>query len=244
MEPVANKKLDGIVVHVKIVEAFLAIDFQLLRYGYLCNLDLSIKGERFEYDLVGKTSYELRPEGAGDLAKHGAFEANEWQARGTAEILGAYVACANDIETGEIICLMIGEGDSGVADHLQEEIPNEVMGLLDFIEKEDALAMLGKNRAEAARLAGLVSDKELYLVKVQKLAHIEAIEEFLAKNELGNVFGELGLSDASRTEEEDAGFWLIGGMQARALRVLRPSTYGRSRGPGREYACADSREGR
>ena len=72
----------------------------------------------------------------------------------------------------------------------------------------------GKNRAEAARLAGLVSDKELYLVKVQKLAHIEAIEEFLAKNELGNVFGELGLSDASRTEEEDAGFWLIGGMQA------------------------------
>ena len=37
--------------------------------------------------------------------------------------------------------LLIGEHDTPGADHLQEEIPNEVMSFLDFIEKENAFAM-------------------------------------------------------------------------------------------------------
>ena len=107
------------------------------------------------------------------LPKHGAFEANEWQARRTAEILGAYVAGTVDIQAGEIICLVIGERDSRGADHLQEEIPNEVMSFLNFIEKENAFAMVGKNDAKTARLARLVADKQLYLVEVEKLRHVE-----------------------------------------------------------------------
>ena len=68
---------------------------------------------------------------------------------------------------------MIGEGDSGVADHLQEEIPNEVMGLR-FHRKGGCLGDVEEEPCEAARLAGLVSDKELYLVKVQNSLISEA----------------------------------------------------------------------
>ena len=54
----------------EIIEAFLPEELQLLGNGQLCNLDLSIEGERFEDDLVCKAAHELRPEGSGELAQH------------------------------------------------------------------------------------------------------------------------------------------------------------------------------
>jgi hypothetical protein len=70
VKAVADEKLDGVRMDFEVIEAFLPKDFQLLRDGELCDLDLSIEGERLEDDLVCKAPHELRPEGSGEFAQH------------------------------------------------------------------------------------------------------------------------------------------------------------------------------
>ena len=65
--------------------------------------------------------------------------------------------------------------------------------------------MLGKDSAKPSCLAAFVANEQLHLVKVEKLEHIETVEELFAKNELGDLFRELGLADARGAQEQDTG---------------------------------------
>ena len=49
--------------------------------------------------------------------------------------------------------------------------------LFDFIEEEDPLTILGKNRAKPAGLAGFISNEELHLVEVQEFATYQSDRE-------------------------------------------------------------------
>ena len=54
---------------------------------------------------------------------------------------------------------MVGESDSGSIKHLQKEIPYQPMSFFDFIKKEDALPMLGKNFSQSSGAARFVAHK-------------------------------------------------------------------------------------
>lgn len=76
---------------------------------------------------------------------------------------------------------MIRQGDVCRIEHLQKEIPDEVMGLFNFIEEKDTMSMLGENLSQTPAVAGFIAHEELYVVEVEELGHVEAEKRFTTK---------------------------------------------------------------
>ena len=98
---------------------------------------------------------------------------------------------------------MVGQGDPSSIKHLQEEIPNQSMGLFDLIEKQDASPMARENFPKSPRAAGFASHEQLHAVQMKKLGHIEAEKIFGAEEILCEFERQLRLPHSGRPEKKE-----------------------------------------
>jgi len=117
-------------------------------------------------------------------------------------LLRANVAGTYDVESGQIVGLVIGESEPGGIEHLQKEIPDEAVGFFDFVEQKDALPMLGKHFSQATGAAGLVAQKQLDVVEVEEFGHVEPEHGILAEKVAGEFQGQFCLPHPGWSEKK------------------------------------------
>ena len=97
-----------------------------------------------------------------------------------------------------------------VLEHLQQDVEDVRMRLLDFVEQDDrvriALHLLGELPALfVADVSGRRADQLRHRVLLHVLGHVEADERVVAaEQEVRQRARQLGLADAGRTEEHEA----------------------------------------
>jgi hypothetical protein len=113
-------------------------------------------------------------------------------------------------------------GQRGVVHHLQQDVEQVGVGLLDLVEEQHAVRVLVDRVGEQAALieadvAGRRADQPRHRVLLHVLRHVEA-EELDAQG-LGELLGQLGLADAGRPGEQEVAGRLVGVAQASARQL-------------------------
>ena len=125
-------------------------------------------------------------------------------------------------------------GQLAVFKHLQQDVVDIRMRLLDFVEQDDrirrALHAFGQLAALfVADVAGRRADQLRDRVLFHELGHIEADQRFFAaEQELGQRAGDFGLADAGGTQEQERS-----GRDAWA--ISDPRANGEWRAPARRW---------
>ena len=129
-------------------------------------------------------------------------------------------------------------GQVAVLEHLQQDVEQIRMRLLDLVEQDDrvrvALHLLGELPALlVADVSGRRADQLRHRVLLHVLRHVEADQRVVAaEQEVGDRARQLGLADAGRSEEDEAADRTVrrlqpgarapdGARQRRDRRVLR-----------------------
>lgn len=184
------------------IESLLAKSGEFLVNRKSANLSLGIWTQRFENNLLVESSDQLGSEKSVEFRKDGSFQRREWESRLTEELLRADVAGAYDVESGKIVGSMIGQSDPGRIEHLQEEIPDQAVGLFNLIEKKNAMPMLGKHFSQTTGAAGLVTHKQLHVVEVEEFGHVEPEHRIIPEEVAGEFQCQFCLPHPGRPEEK------------------------------------------
>ena len=128
-------------------------------------------------------------------------------------------------------------GQAAVVEHLQQDVEDLGVRLLDLVEQDDAVRAAAHRLRQLAALvvadvAGRRADEARHRVPLLVLAHVDAHHRVLVvEHELGERARELRLADAGRAEEDErpdrpvrdpAGRCARGGARSRPRRPPRP----------------------
>ena len=111
-------------------------------------------------------------------------------------------------------------GDAAVVEHLKQDVEDVRVRLFDLVEEHDAIGLAAHGLGEltalvVADVSGRRSDQAGHAEFLHVFRHIDADEVLLVvKQRLGQRFGQLGLADARRAEEEE--------RAERTVRILNP----------------------
>ena len=128
---------------------------------------------------------------------------------GLEQALAADVARHDDDGVREVRGAPAPVGEAPVVEHLQQQVEDVGVRLLDLVEEEHAVRPAAHGLGEEAALLAVDvprrrADEALRHVLLHELAHVEAGQRLLVvEEELGERLGELGLADAARPEEEE-----------------------------------------
>ena len=77
------------------------------------------------------------------------------------------------------------------------------MGLLNFVEQENATLVPRENIPKPSGVAGFISHQQLRAVQVKEFGHIESKNAFVAEKVAGKFQSQLRLSHAGRPKKEE-----------------------------------------
>ena len=122
------------------------------------------------------------------------------------------------IDVAEVGLAAVVVGQRGVVHHLEQDVEDVRVRLLDLVEQQHRVRRLADRVGEQAALveadvAGRRADQPRDGVLLHVLAHVEAQE--LDAERRGELLGELGLADAGRAREEERADRLVGRAEAR-----------------------------
>ena len=112
-------------------------------------------------------------------------------------------------------------GQAAVVEHLEQDVEDVAVGLLDLVEQDDRVGPAADRLGEPAAflvadVAGRGADQPGDVVPLAELAHVEADHRRLAvEEELGQRLGQLGLADAGRAQEQERADRPVRVLQAR-----------------------------
>src|SRR5262245_40005648 len=89
------------------------------------------------------------------------------------------------------------------------------MGLLNFVEQENASLVLGENFSESSNAAGFISHEELHTVQVKELGHIESKNAFVAEKVAGEFQRQFRLTHAGRPKKQERTERFAGRLQSK-----------------------------
>src|SRR5690606_3381897 len=124
--------------------------------------------------------------------------------------LGAHVARHDNDGVAEVGYPPLVVGQAAVVKDLQEDVEDLRMGLLDFIEQDDRIGAPPHGLRELAALfvadvSRRCTNESAHRVPLLILAHIDAHHRrFVVEEEFGQGLREFGLSDARRSDEDEA----------------------------------------
>jgi hypothetical protein len=171
---------------------------------------LNISGRR-------KRPHRLGEVGAGVGAGAGVAEAEP----AALEVAGPEVGRHDDDGVGEVGHPPGRVGQPALAEHLEQQVEQQRVGLLHLVEQDDGerlfadfgreqplagrpgLAAPAAGGASPAARRGDAADKPLHVVRRTELAHVEPGHPVgRGEEELGQCLGHLGLADAGRADEQ------------------------------------------
>ena len=135
---------------------------------------------------------------------------------------GADVRRHDDDRVLEVHPVAEAVGEVAVLEHLQQDVEDIRMRLLDLVEQHDrvgvALHLLGELAALfVADVSGRRANQLRHRVLLHVFGHVEADQRVIAaEQEVGERARELGLADAGRAEEDEAADRTVRVLQAGA----------------------------
>jgi hypothetical protein len=128
----------------------------------------------------------------------------------------ARVGGHDEHDVAEVGLLAVVVGQRGVVHHLEQDVEELGVGLLDLVQQHHRVGVLVDRVGEQAALveahvAGRRADEPRDRVALAVLAHVEA--EKLHAQHLRELLGELGLADARGAREEEAADGLLARAQ-------------------------------
>ena len=146
-------------------------------------------------------------------------------------------------DVAEVDLLAVVVGQLAVVHHLQQDVEQVRMRLLDLVEQQHAVRMLvdavGQQAALVeADIAGRRADQPRDRVALHVFRHVEAQQ--LDAERRGELLGDLGLADAGRAGEQVAADRLLRLAQAGAGQLDRRRRAPRSPCPGRRPRASAS----
>ena len=123
------------------------------------------------------------------------------------ELGRAGVGRHDDDDVAEVGLAPVVVGQRAVVHHLQQDVEDVRMRLLDLVEQQHAVRMLGDRLGEQAALveadvARRRADQARHGVALHVLRHVEADQ--LDAQAVGELPRDLGLADAGRPAEQEA----------------------------------------
>ncbi len=100
-------------------------------------------------------------------------------------------------------------GEPAVVEHLQQDVEDLRVGLLDLVEQDHGVRPAADRLGELAALvvadvAGRRTDQPRHRVLLGVLAHVDADDRpLVVEQEVRERLGQLGLADAGRAEEQE-----------------------------------------
>ena len=125
-------------------------------------------------------------------------------------LAGAHIGRHDDHGVAEVDRLALAIGQAALLQHLQQDVEDIGVCLLDLVEQHDRVRVATNGLGELAALvvtdvARRATDELGDLELATELGHVEADERvFAAKEILGERLGELGLARAGGTQEDKA----------------------------------------
>ncbi len=141
-----------------------------------------------------------------------------------AHVRGAGIGGHDQDDVAEVDRLAVVVGQLAVVHHLQQDVEDVRMRLLDLVQQQDRVAVLVDGVGEQAALveadiAGRSADQPRDGVPLHVLRHVEADQ--LDAHDLGQLLGDLGLADTGRAGEQVAADRLDRVAQAGAAELDR-----------------------
>ena len=124
--------------------------------------------------------------------------------------VAAEVRGQDDDRVGEIDGAALAVGQPAVVEHLEEDVEDVRMRLLDLVEQHDLIGppphRLGQHAAFLiADIARRRADQPGDAVLLHELGHVDPDHGVgIVEQEFGERLGQLGLADAGRAEEQEA----------------------------------------
>ena len=162
--------------------------------------------------LGAEQALELAHRTAADLARGKALLAGgaKAHARILRDLASAHVGRHDDHGVAEIDRLALAIGQAALLQHLQQNVEDIRVRLLDLVEQHDRVRVATNGLGELAALVVTdvtrrATDELGDLELATELGHVEADERVLAAKEVfGERLGELGLARAGGTQEDKA----------------------------------------
>ena len=162
--------------------------------------------------LGAEQALELAHRTATDLTRGKALLAGgaKAHARILRDLAGAHVGRHDDHGVAEIDRLALAIGQAALLQHLQQNVEDIGVRLLDLVEQHDRVRVATNGLGELAALVVTdvtrrATDELGDLELATELGHVEADERVLAAKEVfGERLGELGLARAGGTQEDKA----------------------------------------
>ncbi|MNJ44807.1 hypothetical protein D3C77_398740 [compost metagenome] len=128
----------------------------------------------------------------------------------------------DDVAEVRFAPVVVGQGT--VVHHLQQQVEDFRMGLLDFIEQQYAMRLLGDRFSEQTTLIETDvtwrrTDQPRYGMPLHVLGHVETHQ--LDAQGLGQLTRRLGFTDTGRAGEQERAHWLVRRLQAGARQFDR-----------------------
>src|SRR4030095_11124027 len=186
--------------------------------------------QRVEYDDFIQPVDKLRIEQPLHFLHDGVFHLLSgrffaWSLESEARVLreepGADVRRHDDDRVFEIDGITKAVREMAVLKHLQQDVVNIRVRLLDFVQQNDGVRIplhtFGQLTALlVSNVAGRGANQLRYRMLLHELRHVKADERFFAaEQELRQRSSHLGLSDAGRTEEQERAGRTVRRLQAR-----------------------------
>ena len=125
------------------------------------------------------------------------------------EVRRAQVAGQDQQRVAEVDRAALAVGEPAVVEHLQQDVEDLGVRLLDLVEQYDGVRPAPHRLGELAALvvadvAGRRADQPRHRVLLGVLAHVDADDRpLVVEQEVGQRLGQLGLADAGRAEEQE-----------------------------------------
>ena len=161
---------------------------------------------------------------------------------GLEQALAADVARHDDDGVREVRRAPAPVGQPPVVEHLEEQVEDVRVRLLDLVEEQHAVGPAAHGLGQvpallAVDVPGRRADEALRHVLLHELAHVEAGHRLLVvEEELGERLGELRLAHAARPEEEERPDGLARDRAGRRARGAPRATRRAPPRPGRRRA--------
>ena len=121
----------------------------------------------------------------------------------------AEVRGQDDDGVGEVDRAALAVGQAAVVEHLQQDVEDVAVGLLDLVEQHDLVGpapdRFGQHAAFLiADIARRSADQPGDRMLLHELRHVDADHGVrIVEQEFGERLGQLGLADAGRAEEQE-----------------------------------------
>jgi hypothetical protein len=146
------------------IETALAEPGEFFGNGQSGYLALRVRAKRSEHDFLVEAPDQLRSEKPMQLGNYRSLQRREGKPGRAKKLLSTDIAGADDLEAGKIIATVVSQRNAGRIEHLQEEIPNEAVGLLNFVEQQNASLMARASRMIPAARWSAKADSALVMI--------------------------------------------------------------------------------